>query len=116
MGTGRDWFSYCQTSWTPQPSIRSKAAKSQIAGECADEEVCIKVHDNGVGIPKDRIESIFDLYTGLNGSAKTAARGLGLGLTLVRNLAEQFAFVLVLFLIRAPVTHPAGLPPTCRRS
>ena len=43
------------------------------------------VHDNGIGIPKDRIESIFDLYTQLNGSAKSA-RGLGLGLTIVKNL------------------------------
>jgi len=65
-----------------------KGGEISIAAECADENVCIRVHDNGIGIPKDRIETIFDLYTQLNGSAKPAARGLGLGLTLVRNLAE----------------------------
>jgi signal transduction histidine kinase/ActR/RegA family two-component response regulator len=66
-----------------------KGGEISIAAECADENVCIRVHDNGIGIPKDRIESIFDLYTQLNGgSAKAATRGLGLGLTLVRNLAE----------------------------
>ena len=66
-----------------------KGGEISIAAECADENVCIRVHDNGIGISKDRIESIFDLYTQLNESAKTAERGIGLGLTLVRNLAEM---------------------------
>jgi hypothetical protein len=58
-----------------------KGGEISIAAECADENVCIRVHDNGIGIPKDRIESIFDFYTQLNESAKTAERGIGLGLT-----------------------------------
>src|SRR5260370_4673535 len=59
-----------------------------IAGQGADENVCIRIHDNGIGISRDRIESIFDLYTQLDGSARPPAGGIGLGLTLVRNLAE----------------------------
>ena len=66
-----------------------KGGEISIVAECADENVCIRVNDNGIGISRDRIESIFDLYTQVNGSAKTAERGIGLGLTLVRNLAEM---------------------------
>ncbi len=66
-----------------------KGGQISIAAQCADENVCIRVHDNGIGISRDRIESIFDLYTQLDESEKSAARGIGLGLTLVRNLAEM---------------------------
>src|ERR1700751_1561209 len=66
-----------------------RGGEISIAAQCADENVCIRIHDNGIGISRDRIESIFDLYTQVNESAKTAARGIGLGLTLVRNLAEM---------------------------
>ena len=66
-----------------------KGGEISIVAECADENVCIRIQDNGIGISRDRIESIFDLYTQLNDSAKSAARGIGLGLTLVRNLAEM---------------------------
>ena len=65
-----------------------KGGEISIAAQCADDNVCIRIQDNGIGISRDRIESIFDLYTQLDDSAKTAARGIGLGLTLVRNLAE----------------------------
>ena len=66
-----------------------KGGEISIAAECADENVCIRINDNGIGISKDGIESIFDLYAQVSGSAKTAERGIGLGLTLVRNLAEM---------------------------
>ena len=62
-----------------------KDGEISIAADCTDKDVFIRVRDNGIGIPKDRIESIFDLYIQLNGSAKSA-RGLGLGLTIVKNL------------------------------
>ena len=65
-----------------------KGGEISIAAQCTGHDVCIRVRDNGIGIPKDRLESIFDLYKQLDESATTAARGLGLGLTLVRTLAD----------------------------
>ena len=59
-----------------------------VAAELADNHVCITVSDTGIGIQRDRFQSIFDLFTQLGEPAATAGRGLGLGLALVRTLAK----------------------------
>jgi signal transduction histidine kinase/ActR/RegA family two-component response regulator len=59
-----------------------------IAAERRDNQVLISVRDSGVGIPADQIDNIFDLFTQLDASHNAASRGLGMGLSLVRNLAE----------------------------
>jgi signal transduction histidine kinase len=53
-----------------------------------EDHVCIAVRDSGIGIPKEQLEGIFDLFTQLDESHTTASRGLGVGLALVRSLAE----------------------------
>jgi signal transduction histidine kinase/CheY-like chemotaxis protein len=58
-----------------------------IVVEIAGNQVCISIGDTGVGIPKGQTAEIFDLFAQLDGS-QTASRGLGIGLALVRNLAE----------------------------
>jgi len=50
------------------------------------DEVVVAVSDNGVGIPADRTESIFQAFTQLHESRDSSAGGLGLGLALVRSL------------------------------
>jgi signal transduction histidine kinase len=50
--------------------------------------VRITIGDTGIGIPPDQIGNIFQLFTQLRGSQSTAAKGLGMGLALVRRLAE----------------------------
>ena len=57
-----------------------------ITAELADNQVFISVRDTGFGIPQDQINNIFDLFTQLDTSQ--TSRGLGMGLSLVRNLAE----------------------------
>lgn len=49
-------------------------------------EVVISVADNGIGIEADKLSTVFDLFTQLNG--QSGQGGLGIGLTLVRNLVE----------------------------
>lgn len=46
----------------------------------------IEVLDNGVGIPKDELEAIFEEYHQLDNVARERSRGLGLGLAIVRRL------------------------------
>jgi PAS domain S-box-containing protein len=51
-----------------------------------DDKARITVADNGVGIPADMRSRIFDLFTQLDRPLERSTEGLGLGLTLTRQL------------------------------
>jgi signal transduction histidine kinase/DNA-binding response OmpR family regulator len=51
-------------------------------------EVVLRVRDTGVGIPRDMLTTVFDLFTQAERSLDRAHGGLGIGLTLVRQLVE----------------------------
>ncbi|WP_348757663.1 hybrid sensor histidine kinase/response regulator [Candidatus Methylocalor cossyra] len=51
-------------------------------------EVAIRVRDNGAGIPASLLERVFEPFTQADRSATRASGGLGIGLALVRRLAE----------------------------
>jgi PAS domain S-box-containing protein len=48
----------------------------------------LRVRDDGVGIPNDRLESIFELFVQANPGIARTEGGLGIGLTLVRKVVE----------------------------
>ncbi|WP_163193326.1 ATP-binding protein [Clostridium thermarum] len=48
----------------------------------------LSVSDQGIGIPKDKIESIFDRFAQVNSSLSRRAEGTGLGLSLVKKFVE----------------------------
>jgi PAS domain S-box-containing protein len=54
-----------------------------------DSEVAVTVKDNGAGIPRDKLDSIFDMFMQIERTADRAQGGLGIGLTLVKRLAEM---------------------------
>lgn len=56
------------------------------AARGADGTTLVEVSDNGAGIPRDRLDSIFEPFYRLDGDAKQAHGGLGIGLALVRSL------------------------------
>nr|WP_299437234.1 GAF domain-containing sensor histidine kinase [uncultured Aquimarina sp.] len=47
-----------------------------------------KITDNGMGIPEDMIESIFELFTTANGTDRSGNKGNGIGLSTVKKLVE----------------------------
>jgi signal transduction histidine kinase/DNA-binding response OmpR family regulator len=51
-------------------------------------EAVFSVRDNGIGIPAEKISSIFDLFTQVDNSLDRSNGGLGIGLTLVRRMVE----------------------------
>jgi CheY-like chemotaxis protein len=53
------------------------------------EQAVVHVQDNGGGIPGDVLPHIFDLFTQANRSLARSEGGLGIGLTVVRNLLEK---------------------------
>jgi PAS domain S-box-containing protein len=51
-------------------------------------EVVIAVKDTGVGIPAEMLPKVFDLFTQVDRTLARSEGGLGIGLTLVRQLVE----------------------------
>jgi signal transduction histidine kinase/DNA-binding response OmpR family regulator len=54
-----------------------------------DDEVALTVKDDGIGIQPEMLERIFEMFVQVDGGSDRARAGLGLGLTLVRNLVEM---------------------------
>jgi PAS domain S-box-containing protein len=52
-------------------------------------EVVVTVTDSGIGIPADKQDSIFEMFTQVDGGCERPAAGLGIGLTLVKRLVEM---------------------------
>ena len=59
-----------------------------VTGERRDGNVVVTVKDSGVGIPPDKLESIFEMFAQLGAAGERSRVGLGIGLTLVKRLVE----------------------------
>ena len=91
-------------------------------------EAVARVVDNGVGIPPDMLNEVFDMFTQVNRTLDRSQGGLGIGLSLVRRLTELHGgevtadskglghgstFTVRLPLIAAPEPTPDGETPRC---
>jgi signal transduction histidine kinase/ActR/RegA family two-component response regulator len=54
-----------------------------------DDEALVAVRDEGIGIPPDKLDEVFELFTQLDRQAGHAQGGLGIGLSLVRSLVQM---------------------------
>jgi signal transduction histidine kinase/CheY-like chemotaxis protein len=103
----------------PEGAIRLSARRE---GDCA----VIEVQDNGIGIPPESLEEVFEMFTQVRTSASAASMGLGIGLALSRGLAQMHGatltahseglghgstFSLRLALCDAPPDHERGEAP-----
>jgi PAS domain S-box-containing protein len=57
--------------------------------EQEDGDALLRVRDTGVGLPPEKLEEIFELFTQVDRSSDRSQGGLGIGLTLVRRLVEM---------------------------
>lgn len=57
-----------------------------LAATCEGKEVVVSVKDTGIGIAADRLNNIFELFNQVDQSHERSQGGLGIGLTLVRQL------------------------------
>lgn len=57
--------------------------------EPVDNQVLLRVRDDGIGLAADQLERIFELFVQVDTSLDRSRGGLGLGLTLVRKLVEM---------------------------
>ncbi|GAA0870940.1 ATP-binding protein [Gangjinia marincola] len=49
----------------------------------------ISIKDNGIGIPEDKVDSIFDLFTTVAHEDRSGSRGNGIGLSTVKRLVDN---------------------------
>ena len=60
-----------------------------ISAAADGDEVVIRVKDNGIGIPTDKLAQVFDLFVQVDASPERIRKGLGIGLALVRDLVQR---------------------------
>jgi signal transduction histidine kinase len=79
-----------------------------------NEYILISVKDNGIGIPKDMLERIFDTYTQVDGSLRRNAEGSGIGLSIVKSLVKMHGGEIIVtsqlgrgseFIIKMPINN-----------
>ena len=100
----------------------------EVAAGAADGQAFMEVVDNGVGIPKASLASVFEMFSQVRENLAMAQGGLGIGLALSRKLVELHGGTISAesagprsgsrFLVRLPLASgplddaAAGAPPT----
>ena len=60
-----------------------------------DDNVVVSVRDDGIGIPADALQNIFQMFSQVDRSIERATGGLGIGLALVKGLVEMHSGTVV---------------------
>jgi len=66
-----------------------KGGRIWLTGAVEGDQVVVRVRDTGIGLAKDQLGRIFELFAQVDNSLERARDGLGLGLTLVKKLVEM---------------------------
>lgn len=84
-------------------------------------QAVIRVRDNGIGIAADQLPRIFDMFMQVDTSLERSVSGLGIGLTLAKNLVEMHDGTLEVhsagagqgseFVVRLPIMVETPKPP-----
>jgi signal transduction histidine kinase/integral membrane sensor domain MASE1/ActR/RegA family two-component response regulator len=102
----------------PRGSIR-------LTAEREEGEAVIRVRDTGIGIPADMLSRVFDMFIQVDSSLDRSHGGLGIGLTLVKQLVELHGGSVAAaseglgrgseFVVRLPVVPETASGPGCSR-
>ena len=65
-----------------------RAGRIELRAERSGERVRVYVCDNGVGIPRDMLAAVFEMFVQVSDTSRAGQGGLGIGLTLVKSLVE----------------------------
>jgi PAS domain S-box-containing protein len=66
-----------------------REGRIELVTEQIDDHVTFSVSDSGIGIPADKMDRVFDMFTQINDSNECGHKGLGIGLALVKRLVEM---------------------------
>lgn len=97
----------------------------RVNGRRENGEAVIRVSDTGIGIAPDMLNRVFELFTQVNRELDRSQGGLGIGLTIVRDLAQMHGGTVAVrspgigqgseFEVRLPLlaeSHPESLKPS----
>jgi PAS domain S-box-containing protein len=97
-----------------------------LSGSVADDEAVIRVRDNGIGIPPESLDNIFDMFSQLVPAIERRNGGLGIGLALVRGIVELHGGSISAssegagrgseFTVRLPLAHKTCAEPPAQAS
>ena len=65
-----------------------RGGKIELELERQQDAVLVRIRDNGMGIPDEMLDRIFDLFVQFDSAAKASDGGMGVGLTLVKHLMQ----------------------------
>jgi PAS domain S-box-containing protein len=92
-----------------------------VVTERYDGKVAVKIRDQGIGIPSDMLDKVFDLFVQLPEGKDRSLGGLGLGLAIVRSLIELHGGTVVArsdglgkgseFIVELPIGQPKEAGP-----
>jgi PAS domain S-box-containing protein len=98
-----------------------KGGRISVTVELEGKQAVIRVRDNGIGIAADQLPRIFDMFMQVDTSLERSVSGLGIGLTLAKNLVEMHDGTLEVhsagagqgseFVVRLPITVEIPSPP-----
>jgi signal transduction histidine kinase len=65
-----------------------RGGRIEITGVAEGDGICVTVADDGVGIPVDQLDRVFDRFAQVDGSSTRRHEGTGIGLSLAKELVE----------------------------
>jgi len=104
----------------------AEGGKLRLSLSSDETDAIVRVQDNGVGIPSEMLNEVFDMFTQVNRTLDRSQGGLGIGLSLVRRLTEMHGGKVTAaseglghgsaFTVRIPLMATAELPAESREA
>lgn len=69
-------------------ALKASASKIEITGSFEGDKYAVSIADNGIGIPEEELNRIMEAFYVVDKSRSRAQHGAGLGLALVKKIAE----------------------------
>jgi PAS domain S-box-containing protein len=66
-----------------------RGGRISVSAQPEGDTIVVRVRDTGIGIPPDKLDSVFDMFSQVGAAIDRSQGGLGIGLTLVKQLVAM---------------------------